>query len=108
MYDERWGRGEAIYIDGTAQNRAAGVGVVRHLRLRDILARSENGVIIHAGEEGDVQGVVLDKLRVELDAWKGEHPIGQHTHSAFAQALFVQRAAGLSVDDFTGEDAPHA
>ena len=145
MYDERWwGRGEPIYIDGTARDRAVGVGKIRHLRFRDILARSENGVIIHAGETGDVQDVVLDNVRVEVDVWKGAYPIGQqdfrpphslvdapthgvtvngasgvtlrhvevrwggHTHAAFTQALFTQRAEGLKLDAFTGEDAPHA
>jgi len=88
--------------------------------------------------------VVLDNVWLEIDAWKGEHPIGQqdfrpphglvnalthgvtvngasevtlrhvrvewgqHSDVAFAQALHTQRAAGLIVNEFSGEDAPHA
>ncbi|CAM3442003.1 glycosyl hydrolase family 28 protein [Deinococcus saxicola] len=142
MYDDRWwGRGEPVYVNCTARDRAVGVGPIRHLRFRDILARGENGVILHAEDEGNVQDVVLDNVRVEVDAWKGEYPIGQqdfrpphslvdapthgvtvngasevtlrhvqvkwgpHAHAAFGQALFTQRAAGLTLDDFSGEDA---
>lgn len=141
MYDGRWwGRGEPIYLNCTARDRAVGVGSIRHLRFRDILARGENGVIIHAGEEGKVQDVVLDNVRVEVDVWKGEYSIGQqdfrppqslvdapthgvtvdgasevtlrniqvewgpHKHAAFGQALFTVRAAGLMLDNFTGEE----
>ena len=76
MYDERWwGRGEPIYVNCTARDRAMGVGPIRHLRFRDILARSENGGVIHAEDEGDVQDVVLDNVQVEVDAWKDEFPI---------------------------------
>lgn len=142
MYDERWwGRGEPIYVNGTAQYRAVGAGQIRHLRFRDILARGENGVILHAEDEGDVLDVILDNVRVEVDAWKGNSPIGQqdfrpphslvdapthgvtvngasevtlrhvqvkwgqHPHAAYGRALSSQRAAGLTLDDVTGEDA---
>lgn len=143
LYDDHWwGRGEPIYVACTPRSREAGVGPIRHLRFQNILARGENGVILYAEDVGDVQDVVLDNVRVEVDVWKGAYPIGQQDfrpaqtlmdapthgvlvdgasgvtlrhvevkwgangHAAFAQALSAVRAEGLTLDDFTGEDAP--
>ncbi|MFD2078137.1 Glycosyl hydrolases family 28 [Actinopolymorpha cephalotaxi] len=74
FFDTRWwGHGEPIYV-ASYPWRGSG-GTARNIRFRNILARSENGVLVRAEEPGCVSGVVLEGVRVEIDRWSG-HPGG--------------------------------
>ena len=68
-----WGRGEPIYVSATAWQDK--LGNIRNCRFTNILARSECGVYIAADKLGDVEGIVLDNVRLELGPWSGStHP----------------------------------
>lgn len=64
-----WGAGEPIHVS-VAPFRAAS-GAVRNIRFRNILARSEGGVVVHSEEPGCITGLVFDGVRVEIDRWSG-------------------------------------
>ncbi|MEO7587246.1 MAG: glycosyl hydrolase family 28 protein [Arachnia sp.] len=64
-----WGQGEPIHVS-VAPFRAAS-GTVRNIRFRNILARSEGGVVVHSDNPGCVSGLVFDGVRLEIDRWSG-------------------------------------
>lgn len=65
--DAWWGHGEPIYVSAVPWHE--GIGKVRNVRFRNILARSENGAYINGDKPGLVSGVVLEDVRIELDRW---------------------------------------
>lgn len=75
LFDERWwGRGEPIYISSTPRRNKDSSGHIRHVRISNVLARSENGAIVRAEQPGRVEDVVLENVRIELDKtskWDG-------------------------------------
>lgn len=64
-----WGHGEPIYIAAYPWRGAS--GHTRTVRFRNILARSENGVLIRSEEDGCITGLVFDGVRIEIDRWSG-------------------------------------
>lgn len=62
-----WGRGEPIQVIAVPWTENA--GTIRNLRFRNILCRSENGVLVRSEGPGRIQGVYFDGVRVELDRW---------------------------------------
>lgn len=75
LFDERWwGRGEPIYISSTPRRNEGSSGHIRHVRISNVLARSENGAMIRAEQPGWVEDVVLENVRIELSKtskWDG-------------------------------------
>ena len=68
-----WGRGEPIYVSATAWENK--LGSIRNVRFTNILARSECGAYLAADKLGDIEGIVLDNVRMELGPWSGsKHP----------------------------------
>ena len=65
-----WGGGEPIYLSSYPWR--GGSGTARNIRFHNILARSENGVLIRSEEPGCISGVVMSDVRVEIDRWSGE------------------------------------
>jgi len=69
-----WGRGEPIQVIAVPWTENA--GTVRNVHFRNILCRSENGVLVRAEGPGRIEGVHFDGVRVELDRlsrWPGGH-----------------------------------
>ncbi|MCX5535788.1 glycosyl hydrolase family 28 protein [Streptomyces sp. NBC_00006] len=62
-----WGRGEPIAV--MAVPWTENCGTIRNVRFRNILCRSENGVVVVAQAPGRVEGLVFDDVRVEIDRW---------------------------------------
>lgn len=62
-----WGRGEPIQVIAVPWTENA--GTVRNIRFRNILCRSENGVLVRSEGGGRIDGVYFDGVRVELDRW---------------------------------------
>lgn len=69
-----WGRSEPIYVNATAWKKEDGVGKIRNVRFRNILASGENGVFVYAEQNGDVDGVTLENVRLEVGEWLGRFP----------------------------------
>lgn len=65
-----WGHGEPIYLSSYPWR--GGSGTARNIRFHNILARSENGVLIRSEEPGRISGIVLSDVRIEIDRWSGE------------------------------------
>ncbi len=100
-----WGRGEPIHVS-VAPYRAPN-GEVRNLRFRNILARSEGGVVVHSEGIDCISGLVFDGVRVEIDRWSGrpggfwdlrpnlENDLSEHDTSGF----HIERVSDVSLRD---------
>ena len=67
FHDKWWGRGEPVYIVAlpwTAQDR---IGRIRNVRITNVLAHSENGVVIEGFAKDRVENILLENVRVELN-----------------------------------------
>ncbi|WP_147472774.1 glycoside hydrolase family 28 protein [Streptomyces triticirhizae] len=62
-----WGRGEPIAIMAVPWRDRC--GTIRNVRVRNVLCRSENGVLVHAQQPGAIEDIVLEGVRVEIDRW---------------------------------------
>lgn len=75
IFHERWwGRGEPVYLNSTPWRNKDGSGRIRHVRISNVLARSENGAMIYAEHPGFIDDVVLENIRIELNKtskWSG-------------------------------------
>ncbi len=70
IFDEKWwGRGEPIYITAIPWTEDRGIGQVRNVRFMNVLARSENGVYVEGWEQGNIENVLFENVRVELNKW---------------------------------------
>ncbi|MCD0483573.1 hypothetical protein LO771_14515 [Streptacidiphilus sp. ASG 303] len=69
--DDWWGCGEPILLRSAPWHREA--GAIRHVRVRNVLARSENGIVVHATAPGAIEDVVIGDVRLELTRWT-DHP----------------------------------
>ncbi len=79
--DHWWGKAEPIYITAIhrfaaepeqplpAWNPTGRLGKVSHVRVSNILCRSENGVFIAGSQDSLVEDVVISDVRVEIDKW---------------------------------------
>ncbi|WP_372983692.1 glycoside hydrolase family 28 protein [Microbacterium sp.] len=68
VFDESWwGRGEPIYISAFPWQEK--IGQARNIRFVNILARGESGVHVAAIEQGLIDGILFDNVRVEVDKW---------------------------------------
>jgi hypothetical protein len=99
--EDWWGHGEPIYVTAFPWHDKA--GKIRNVRFRNILARSENGVYIAGHEAGAVKGVVLERVRIELDRWSS-WPGGEYDRRPFesGEEIYQHPTSGFHID--TAED----
>ncbi len=74
FYEAWWGRGEPIYLNSTPWRKRDGSGRIRRVRIFNVLAKSENGVMIYAEKPGWIDDIVLENVRIELNKtskWNG-------------------------------------
>lgn len=62
-----WGKAEPIYVTSVPRDADTDLGQVRNIRFSNVVARCENGAIVHAHEDADVANVVLDDVRLEIE-----------------------------------------
>lgn len=68
IFDDRWwGRGEPIYVSAYPWHE--GLGLIRRVRFHQIVARSENGVLVSAHEPGHIEDIRFENVSIELDKW---------------------------------------
>lgn len=65
--DAWWGRGEPIYVSAFPWQEQ--IGRIRNVRFVNVLAKGESGVHVSAHRPGLIEGLVLDRVRVEVDKW---------------------------------------
>lgn len=106
FFDSRfWGGGEPIYLSSYPWR--GGSGTARNIRFHNIVARSENGVLVRAEEPGCISGVVLSDVRIEIDRWSGEpggfwdlmpHPAGARiAHDT--SGIHLERLSDVRLDN---------
>lgn len=64
-----WGRGEPIYVVALPWTAEHTVGNVRRVRFVNVLARSENGVVVVGTDSRNIEELLFENVRVELDRW---------------------------------------
>jgi len=101
-----WGSAEPIYVTALPRNSETRVGRVRHLRFSNILCRSENGIFVAGSPDSPIEDLVLDDVRVEIDAWsrwpggrQDRRPILGGEHAGLSEAptdgVYIENAAGV-------------
>ena len=106
FFDSRfWGRGEPIYLSSYPWRGSS--GSAHTIRFRNIVARSENGVLIRSQEPGRIGEILLSDVRIEIDRWSGEpggtwdlrpHPVdGLIEHST--SGIHLERVSGVRLRD---------
>lgn len=97
IFDEAWwGRGEPIYVSAMPWHDE--VGTIRNVRFVNILARSENGVVVEGVRRGLIDQVLLENVRVELDHW-GDQRGGRRDRRPYSGAdpLLDHPTAGFMI-----------
>lgn len=106
FFDSRfWGCGEPIYA--TSYPWRGGSGTARNIRFHNIVARSENGVLIRSEEPGCLSGFVFSDVKIEIDRWSGEpggywdlqpHPARARVEHA-TNAIHLERIADVRLSN---------
>lgn len=66
FHPDWWGNGEPIYVTALPRTPETGSVPVRNIRFRNILCRSENGIVIHGHPRCDLSGVLLENVQLEM------------------------------------------
>ena len=69
FHEKWWGRGEPICISAMPWDAERPCGTIKHVRISNVLARGENGVLIYGWQPGQIEDVVLEQVRIEIDRW---------------------------------------
>jgi hypothetical protein len=95
--DKWWGRGEPIHVSAIPWTAKHKIGHVRNVRFTNILCRSENGAFIMGWEQDNVQGILLENVRIELAKWS-KWPVNQHDiRPAPVEGLYEHDIAGVFI-----------
>jgi hypothetical protein len=66
FHPDWWGNGEPIYVTALPRTPETGAVVVRNVRFRNILCRSENGIVIHGHPTCRIEDVDFEGVRVDV------------------------------------------
>ncbi len=69
FHDDWWGRGEPIYIKATPWTEFEDTGVIRNIRFSNIIAHSENGVLIYGWKPGLIDNIQFENVHIEISKW---------------------------------------
>lgn len=69
FHEAWWGRAEPIYICAMPWTPDVQMGSVRQVRFSNILCKGENGVFVYGWEQGTLQDIVFENVRVEINKW---------------------------------------
>ncbi|MGI5852285.1 MAG: glycoside hydrolase family 28 protein [Clostridiales bacterium] len=72
-----WGAAEPIYISAAPWTEEDEVGCVRNIRFVNIMCKSENGVFVYGWNQGIIEDILFENVRIVLDKWTDE-PGGRH------------------------------
>lgn len=69
-FDDRWwGRAEPIYVTRFDRTDGKPAGRLRNIRFRNITCKGENGIYLSGWEDGPLEDVALEGIRVEIGKW---------------------------------------
>ncbi len=69
-----WGNGEPIHVSAINEFPGIPAGPVKNVRFRNIIAESENGILIYGTEESIISDVLLENVSIKISA--GQHSAG--------------------------------
>lgn len=110
-FNERWwGNAEPIYITAVPRRAETKVGTIRRVRLKNLICRAENGIIIHGWPGAPIQDLTLDGVILELTTlsrWSGGRldlrPMNGAEHggqeASGNPAVLVRHAQNLTLKD---------
>jgi len=116
-----WGNGEPIHVSAIKQNPAIPAGPIKNVRFRNIIADSENGILIYGTAGSEISDLVLENVSLKISA--GEHsdsyggnfdlrPVYPQELGIFKHdipALYSQFTKNLTIDGLEvkwGDDLP--
>ena len=107
-----WGNGEPIHVSAIAQNKEVPVGSIKNVRFKNIIAKSESGILVYGEKPDIIRDVVFEDVRVKIGP--GEHnktyggnfdlrPVAELKDAIFEHeipGLYAQNVNGLKIKDF--------
>lgn len=85
-----WGQAEPIAITVLRRKEDTATGHVRNILFRDILCRSENGILLYGEQSAAISGIRFENVSLEL-ASKTEHEKGYHDLRPTVGPLFTEK-----------------
>ncbi|TVR54426.1 MAG: hypothetical protein EA425_02000 [Puniceicoccaceae bacterium] len=105
-----WGCAEPIYVVAIPWTPEEKIGAIRHVRFSNILCRSENSAVIYGWEPRNIENLVLDNVRIEIDRWSefeggrfdlrpfpGEDPRTNHLVDQPTSGFYVKNATDVTI-----------
>lgn len=110
-----WGNGEPIHVSAINRNILPKAGPIKNIRFRNIIAESENGILIYGTEGSIISDLRLDDVQVKIS--RGKHsrdyggnfdlrPVYPKELGIFKHdipALYSQFTDGLTINNFKVE-----
>ncbi|MFC1538914.1 glycoside hydrolase family 28 protein [Candidatus Latescibacterota bacterium] len=110
-----WGNAEPIHVSVAPQTAETKLGHMKNIRFSDIVAESENGIVVHGWESSIIEDVVFDNVKLRItnspinDTYGGNFDL-RPTHvmekALFAHdipGLYCTLTDGIRINDFTLE-----
>ncbi|MFO7670498.1 MAG: glycosyl hydrolase family 28 protein [Bacteroidales bacterium] len=116
-----WGNGEPIHVSAIKQDPQIPAGPIRNIRFHNIIAESENGIVIYGTEESPISDVWLEEVSIRIssginsETYGGNfdlRPVYDRDLGIFKHdipALYSQYTDGLTIREFRvewGENLP--
>jgi polygalacturonase len=110
-----WGNGEPIHISAVRGKKEGTLGHIRNVNFRDIICRSENGILLYGTSESTIENVRFENVRLKLvnsplnDFAGGNIDLRgclDRENSLFAHDIpgfYAQHVSNLIINDFTLE-----
>ena len=107
-----WGNGEPIHVSAIAQSEGIVLGQISNVRFRNIIARSETGILVYGTEDSPIQDLVLEQVRLTItdsplaESYGGNfdlRPVAELDHAIFKHdipGLYAGHVTGLTIKDF--------
>ena len=91
-----WGAAEPIHISHIPRTPQTKLGVLRHIRFRNIVCRGENGVFLHGWESSPLEDIAFDNVRLEVGRTSKE-PCGFYDlrPAGVYKGIFESKLAGV-------------
>jgi len=116
-----WGNGEPIHVSAINRNETPMAGPIKHIRFRNIIAESENGILIYGTEGSAISDIILEDVSLKIS--EGEYsksyggnfdlrpvyPLELGIFSHDIPALYSQYTRGLTIKGLKiewGENLP--
>lgn len=82
-----WGKGESVHISAVPNIKGGGSGKINNIRLSNIIAYAETGILIYGNPESIIENVTLDKIQLNIDSGKYSNSYGGNFDLRPAQPL---------------------